>query len=49
MRVTKELEERERLDQINFQRAGDGPLVKTYRHDPTKVRPATTAIHNKKF
>lgn len=39
MKLTRELEGRKRLDEINFQRAGAGPLVKTYKYDPTKPRP----------
>lgn len=37
MKITRELAERERIDEIQFQRAGQGPLVKTYKYDPTKV------------
>lgn len=37
MKITRELAERERIDEIQFQRAGKGPLVKTYKYDPTKV------------
>lgn len=36
MKITKELAERERLDEIRFARAGKGPLVKTFKYDPTK-------------
>ncbi|XP_061392027.1 mitochondrial inner membrane protein OXA1L-like [Musca vetustissima] len=42
MKITKELEERSRLDEIRFAKAGRGPLVKTYKYDPTKPRPATS-------
>lgn len=38
MRITKELEERSRLDEIRFAKAGRGPLVKTFKYDPTKPR-----------
>jgi len=37
IKITKQLEERKRLDELQFQRAGKGPLVKTYKYDPTKV------------
>lgn len=37
MKITSEMQERQRMDEIRFQRAGKGPLVKTYKHDPTKV------------
>ncbi|KAJ8982667.1 hypothetical protein NQ317_017657, partial [Molorchus minor] len=36
VKLTKELEARRRLDEIQFQRAGKGPIVKTYKYDPTK-------------
>lgn len=36
VKITKELEERRRLDEIQFQRAGKGPIQKTYKYDPTK-------------
>ncbi|XP_013106824.1 mitochondrial inner membrane protein OXA1L [Stomoxys calcitrans] len=39
MKITKELEERSRLDEIRFAKAGRGPLVKTFKYDPTKPRP----------
>lgn len=41
MKITRELAERERIDEIQFQRAGNGPLVKTYKYDPTKVQMPT--------
>uniref|UniRef100_A0A182FHP0 Membrane insertase YidC/Oxa/ALB C-terminal domain-containing protein n=1 Tax=Anopheles albimanus TaxID=7167 RepID=A0A182FHP0_ANOAL len=41
MKISRELEERARIDEIRFQKAGRGPLVKTYKHDPTASR--TTA------
>lgn len=37
MKITRELQERERLNEIRFSRAGKGPLVKTYKYDPTKA------------
>lgn len=36
MKVTKELEERERYDEMRFKKAGVGPVVRTFKHDPTK-------------
>ncbi|XP_017956008.1 mitochondrial inner membrane protein OXA1L [Drosophila navojoa] len=36
MKITKEIEERQRLDEIRFAKAGKGPLVKTFKYDPTK-------------
>lgn len=37
IKITKELEERTKLDEIQFQRAGKGPITKTYKYDPTKT------------
>lgn len=49
MKITRELEERARIDEIAFQKAGKGPLVKTYKYDPTAPRPAPgNAINAKK-
>lgn len=48
MKISKELEERQRIDEIRFQKAGKAPLVKTYKYDPTKARPAAATIHAKK-
>ncbi|XP_055378658.1 mitochondrial inner membrane protein OXA1L [Condylostylus longicornis] len=48
MKISKELEERQRLDEIKFAKAGKGPLIKTYKYDPTKPRPATAPISTKK-
>nr|CAD7202441.1 unnamed protein product [Timema douglasi] len=36
LKITKELEERQRVDEIKFQRAGRGPIQKTYKYDPTQ-------------
>lgn len=48
MKITRELEERARIDEITFQKAGKGPLVKTYKYDPTAPRPSSTTISAKK-
>ncbi|XP_075160855.1 OXA1L mitochondrial inner membrane protein isoform X2 [Haematobia irritans] len=48
MKITKELEERSRLDEIRFAKAGRGPLVKTFKYDPTKPRPTGSSIEAKK-
>ena len=37
MKITKELEDRKRVDEILFQKAGKGPVLKTYKIDPTKI------------
>lgn len=43
MKITKELEERKRVDEILFQKAGKSPIVKTYKYDPTKPKPNPAA------
>lgn len=48
MKITRELEERARIDEITFQKAGKGPLVKTYKYDPTTPRPSSNTISAKK-
>lgn len=48
MKITRELEERKRIDDIIFQRAAKGAVQKTYKYDPTKPRSAATPIHAKK-
>ncbi|XP_055531002.1 mitochondrial inner membrane protein OXA1L [Wyeomyia smithii] len=48
MKITRELQERARIDEITFQKAGRGPLVKTYKYDPTAARPATGNTINAK-
>ncbi|XP_055842083.1 mitochondrial inner membrane protein OXA1L [Episyrphus balteatus] len=42
MKITRQIEERQQIDQIRFAKAGRGPLVKTFKYDPTKAPPATT-------
>lgn len=37
MKISKELAERQRVDEMIFTRAGKGPLQKTYKFDPTKL------------
>ncbi|XP_055687599.1 mitochondrial inner membrane protein OXA1L [Lutzomyia longipalpis] len=48
MKITRELEERKRIDEISFQRAGQGPIVKTYKYDPTKPRPPNAVAAKKR-
>jgi YidC/Oxa1 family membrane protein insertase len=43
MKITKEMEERQRLDELQFQRAGRGPVQKTYKYDPTQPRKVSSA------
>jgi YidC/Oxa1 family membrane protein insertase len=47
MKITREIEERRRIDDIIFQKAAKGALQKTYKYDPTKAKPAN-AIEAKK-
>lgn len=35
-KITRELEERRRFDELQFKRAGRGPVVRTYKYDPTQ-------------
>ncbi|KAJ2949522.1 hypothetical protein O0L34_g15443 [Tuta absoluta] len=37
VKISKELAERQRLDELIFTKAGKGPLQKTYKYDPTKL------------
>ncbi|CAH1390705.1 unnamed protein product [Nezara viridula] len=39
LKITRELEDRERIDQMNFMRAGKGAVQKTYKFDPTRPKP----------
>ena len=41
MKITRELEERRRVDEIVFQKAAKGAIQKTYKFDPTKPRPTS--------
>lgn len=37
MKISKELADRQRVDELIFTKAGKGPLQKTYKFDPTKL------------
>ncbi|GBP27129.1 Mitochondrial inner membrane protein OXA1L [Eumeta japonica] len=43
MKITKELEDRQRIDEMIFTKAGKGPIQKTYKYDPTKVMSSVQA------
>lgn len=43
MKITRELEERKRIDEIMFQKAAKGAVQKTYKYDPTRARKPTVA------
>lgn len=38
MKLSREMEDRRQLDKINFERAGTGPVARTYKFDPTKIK-----------
>ncbi|XP_054289470.1 mitochondrial inner membrane protein OXA1L-like isoform X2 [Macrosteles quadrilineatus] len=42
-KITTELQERERMDRMAFMKAGRDPIKKTYKYDPTKVKPTIQA------
>lgn len=37
MKISRDLAERQRIDEMMFTKAGKGPLQKTYKYDPTKL------------
>lgn len=37
MKISRELAERQRIDEMIFTKAGKGPLQKTFKYDPTKL------------
>ncbi|KAL1117203.1 hypothetical protein AAG570_004530 [Ranatra chinensis] len=41
MKLTRELEERQRIDEMNFMRAGRGAVKKTFKYNPTQPPPTT--------
>ncbi|KYQ48195.1 Mitochondrial inner membrane protein OXA1L [Trachymyrmex zeteki] len=44
MKITKQLSDRERADAVQFNSAGKGPIVKTFKYDPTKQKQSTTVF-----
>lgn len=48
MKISKEIADRERMDQISFERAGRLPPAKTFKYDPTLVD-ANVVKSKKKF
>ncbi|XP_014246146.1 mitochondrial inner membrane protein OXA1L isoform X3 [Cimex lectularius] len=48
LKITKELEDRQRADEINFIRSGRGPIRKTFKYDPTKPILPNNMVHAKK-
>lgn len=47
LKITSELEQRSHADKMAFMQAGRDPIKKTYKYDPTKIRPSATAIQAK--
>lgn len=48
MKISRELEDRRRADDIVFQQAAKGAIQKTYKFDPTKKRPASTVAEKRR-
>ncbi|EZA54730.1 Mitochondrial inner membrane protein OXA1L [Ooceraea biroi] len=46
MKISKDMDNRQRVDAIQFSRAGKGPLLKTFKYDPTKRK--ESAVYAKK-
>ncbi|KAK7481673.1 hypothetical protein BaRGS_00027046 [Batillaria attramentaria] len=46
-KLAQQMEERQRVDALKFQKAGQGPIQKTYTYDPTKARGANSAVSAK--
>lgn len=46
-KIAREMQDRERVDEIRFRKAGLGPIQKTYPYDPTKQKPTTTHPSNR--
>ncbi|EFN71509.1 Mitochondrial inner membrane protein OXA1L [Camponotus floridanus] len=44
MKISKQLADRERADTVQFNAAGKGPLVKTFKYDPTKQKKQSTVL-----
>jgi len=38
MKISRQLENREQADVMQFNKAGKGPLIKTFKYDPTKQK-----------
>lgn len=41
MKITKQVSDRERADLVQFNAAGKGPIVRTFKYDPTKQKKST--------
>jgi len=47
IKISREMEDRSRYDEVSFKRAGRGPIPKTYKYDPTKTSIPANAIQAK--
>lgn len=41
MKISKQLMDREQADTVQFNAAGKGPIVKTFKYDPRKQKQST--------
>jgi len=44
MKISKQLAAREHADTVQFNSAGKGPIVKTFKYDPTKQKKQSTIL-----
>ncbi|XP_071557693.1 mitochondrial inner membrane protein OXA1L [Temnothorax nylanderi] len=44
LKITKQLSDRERADTVQFNSAGKGPVIKTFKYDPTKQKQSATVL-----
>lgn len=44
MKISKQLADRERADAVQFNAAGKGPIIKTFKYDPTKQKKQSTVL-----
>lgn len=44
LKITKQMADRERADAVQFNAAGKGPIVKTFKYDPTKQNKQSTVL-----
>jgi len=47
IKISREMEDRAKYDEVSFKRAGRGPIPKTYKYDPTKTSIPPNAIQAK--
>lgn len=48
MKVAKEISDRGYVDHLEFERAGKGPIPKTFKYDPTRQAQSASSILTKK-